>query len=205
VLRCVVGDSRARNALEGFLISTHACPLPTAHAVTHAQTAGRCKRVHPSEILQLYPRSGRNRRRTFSFLFVPFPCLFLLHNTHTRTRVMMGAASHEGAILRTLCRSFCSTSASSTSRPASARIHRFHTTSRNWPPRTRTCQNLLATREPLSRPNTSNLFPAPSTFIRHGRPFSSTRISRHEHLDPPKPGEEYGRPYTYTSALIPDH
>jgi hypothetical protein len=151
-----------------------------------AQTAGRHKR-RPSEIL--------DDGCIWDALFVPpsrclSGCLFLLHTTRMRSRVMPGAASQERALLRALSRSFCSVS--STSRPASARIRRFHSTSRNWalptPPGLRTA----ASREPLlSRPGATSLFAAPSAPGQGPRPFSSTPASRHEHLDPPKPGEEY--------------
>ncbi|KAF2793829.1 ferredoxin [Melanomma pulvis-pyrius CBS 109.77] len=100
----------------------------------------------------------------------------------------MVGAGKEKALLRALARPIL---ASPPSRPASTRIHRFYSNSRNWVPSTLTRHNLAAGKGPqLSRPSPNTSLAIPSAFIRDQRAFSSTPVSRHGHLDPPKPGEE---------------
>ncbi|KAF2705795.1 ferredoxin [Pleomassaria siparia CBS 279.74] len=106
---------------------------------------------------------------------------------------MVGAGAQERALFRALSRSsFISSSSSCTPRrQASARIHRFHTSSRNWLPFVPTrCIPAITNPSLLSCQSSSTRFVAPEASVRHLRAFSSTHIARHNHLDPPKPGEE---------------
>ncbi|KAF2192078.1 ferredoxin [Zopfia rhizophila CBS 207.26] len=100
---------------------------------------------------------------------------------NTQKRLLFNAISHSSLSLPTSFR-------------APSRIRHIHTLSSNWTPFTSSSINSsrwkLLKAVPSQQYNSSIHSNIPPTSIRSRRRFSSTPVSQHGHLTPPKPGEE---------------
>ncbi|KAF2865703.1 2Fe-2S ferredoxin-type domain-containing protein [Massariosphaeria phaeospora] len=104
---------------------------------------------------------------------------------------MPGAALSAKAFSRAVAR--CSLPSLHTSFGAPARIRQFSSQSSNWTPCSpaSTAQRSRGAPSPLQLvPNVPSAIASVSIRTRDRRKFSSSPVSRHAHLDPPKPGEE---------------